>query len=297
MTSWEDFRSGTIAIVGRPNVGKSTLLNRLIGQKISIVSKKPQTTRHVVRGVRTDDNAQYVFVDTPGWQTRHTNRLTQIMNQSVDATFAGVDVVLLVVDERIIRGSDSAMIGRLPGGLPVLAAINKIDQLPDKSVLLPTMAKLADQFPFKSIVPVSASDGTQIDRLLTALREYLPKGPPVYDIETLTDQNERFFAAEFLREKIFRLTGDEIPYMTGVMIDQFIVEGPMRRIAATVFVDRRAHRQILIGKDGERMKRIASEARLDMEALFGGPVFLQVWVKIKPGWVDNPGIVSSLMSL
>lgn len=296
-TSSDDFRSGTIAIVGRPNVGKSTLLNQLIGQKISIVSKKPQTTRHVVRGIRTDDNAQYIFVDTPGWQTQHANQLNKAMNQSIDAAFLGVDVVLLVLDERIITRSDPAMIKRLPAAIPVVAAINKIDTLSDKSVLLPVLEKLNETFPFKTIVPVSAASGAQVGELLAALREWLPVGPPVYGVESLTDQNERFFAAEFLREKIFRLTGDEIPYVTGVMIDKFELDGDLRRIAATVFVDRKSHKQIILGKDGERMKRIATEARLDMEQLFGGRVFLQVWVKVKPGWTDNPGIVKDLMSL
>lgn len=293
----DSFRSGAVAIVGRPNVGKSTLLNCLIGQKISIVSKKPQTTRHVVRGIRTDDDAQYVFVDTPGWQTRHSNRLTQAMNQSIDNTFAGVDVVLFVIDDRFLSRMDMAMIQRLPRNLPVIAAVNKIDTLSDKSVLLPALAALDAAFPFRAIVPVSAANGLQAEHLLSELKKSLPVQPPIYELEALTDQNERFFAAEFLREKIFRLTGDEVPYLTGVTIEQFVVEGAVRRIAATVFVDRRAHKQILIGKDGERMKRIASEARADMEALFDGPVFLQVWVKIKAGWADHPGIVADLMSL
>jgi GTP-binding protein Era len=282
-----DFRAGYVAIVGRPNVGKSTLLNRLIGQKISIVSSKPQTTRHSVRAVLTNNHVQYCFVDTPGWQHHKKTALSHQMNQAIMDAFSGVDVVVFVTDAKKLQEIDSKMLLRLPAHLPVILAINKIDQLSDKSRLLLVIEKWADAFNFSEVVPISAEQSIQLDDLLSIIAKHLPVSDPLFDPDELTDQNERFFAAEFIREKVFRLLGDEVPYSAGVLIDQFTIEGNVRKIAATVIVDRPGHKGILIGKHGQKMKRIATDARKEMEKLFKGKVFLEIWVKVKPGWVDD----------
>ena len=291
-----DFRAGFVAIVGRPNVGKSTLLNRLIGQKISIVSSKPQTTRQSVRGVLTTDIAQYCFVDTPGWQHHKKTVLSHNMNQAIMDAFGGVDVVVFVIDAKKMQEIDNSMLLRLPTHLPVILAINKIDKLTDKSLLLPAIQKWSEAFSFAEVIPIAAEKSIQLDSLLSAIASCLPESDPVFDPDELTDQSERFFAAEFIREKVFRLLGNEVPYSAGVMIDQFIVEGHTRKIAATVIVDRPGHKGILIGKKGEKMKRIATDARKEMEKLFGGKVFLEVWVKVKPGWVDDQRTLRDITS-
>ena len=291
-----DFRAGYVAIVGRPNVGKSTLLNQLIGQKISIVSSKPQTTRQSIRGVLTDNKAQYCFVDTPGWQHHKKTALSRHMNQSIMNAFAGVDVVVFVIDAKRLQEVDDTMLLRLPTHLPVILAINKIDKLLDKSLLLPAIEKWVQAFDFKEVVPISAEKSIQLENLLLAIAKHLPVSALIFDPDELTDQNERFFAAEFIREKVFRLLGDEVPYSAGVMINQFTHEDNIRKIAATVIVDRPGHKGILIGKFGQKMKRIATDARKEMEKLFGGKVFLEVWVKVKPGWTDDQRILREVMS-
>ena len=293
-SSGSSFRAGYVAIVGRPNVGKSTLLNQLIGQKISIVSSKPQTTRQAVRGVRTDDDVQFCFVDTPGWQGNKKTLLNRTMDQAVTDAFAGVDVVVFVIDPKWLEKPDDAMLLRLPKQLPVILVINKIDQLKDKSCLLPAMQTLSHAFSFAEIVPISAEKGTQVDTLVAAMAKYLPLSDPIFDPDDLTDHSERFFAAEFIREKVFRLLGDEVPYSCGVVIDQFKHEKGVRKIAATVLVDKPGQKAILIGKQGQKMKRIASEARQEMEKLFDGRVFLEIWVKVKPGWLDDKRTLNDL---
>lgn len=289
-----NFRSGFIAIVGRPNVGKSTLLNALIGHKISITSRKPQTTRHRITGIHTDEAAQSIFVDTPGFQTEHTNALNRAMNKSVTEALNSVDAVLFVVEAGHYDERDKRVLKLLPDTRPVILVINKIDTLADKAELLPFIERLAKEFAFKEIVPVSAEKGSQIDALRAAIRPCLPEGPLLFDPDDLTDRNERFLAAEIIREKIFRLLGEEVPYATTVMIEQFTQEGNLRRIHASVIVDKPGQKAILIGKGGEKMKAISTQARQDMERLFEGKVFLQIWVKVKSGWADDARAIKSL---
>jgi GTP-binding protein Era len=288
------FRTGQVAIIGRPNVGKSTLVNALVGQRISITSRKAQTTRHRIAGILTTADAQYVFVDTPGFQTRHRSRLNERMNRTVTTSLAGVDATILVVEAGRIDGADRAVIGLLPANAPVVAAINKVDRLGDKDALLPQIAELARLHPFTAFVPVSAEKDVGLDRLLTEVRALLPEGAPAYDADTLTDRDERFLATEYVREKIFRQLGAEVPYATTVVIEKFEHEGELRRIFVAVYVDRDSHRAILLGEGGARMKSIASDARADMERLFGGRVYLEVWVRVKRGWADDERMLERL---
>ncbi|MBL8445993.1 MAG: GTPase Era [Zoogloeaceae bacterium] len=288
------FRSGFVAIVGRPNVGKSTLLNRLVGQKISIVSRKAQTTRHRIVGVRTDPQAQFVFVDTPGFQTEHRNALNRSMNRAVTTALAEVDVVFFVVEAGRFGAADQKVLELLPEGGQVLLVVNKVDLMADKTQLLPFIEKMAATHPFAEIVPVSAERGTQVEDLVKAALPHLAEGPPIFAEDDITDRSERFLAAEFLREKLFRLLGDEIPYGLAVEIERFEQEGALRRIHAAIIVDRPGYKGIVIGKGGERLKRIASEARQDLETLFQGKVFLEVWVKVRGGWADDERALKSL---
>jgi GTP-binding protein Era len=289
-----ELKSGTIAIVGRPNVGKSTLLNRLIGEKISIVSRKAQTTRHRIMGILTRPDAQFVFVDTPGFQTKHTNALNRSMNRGVTQALAEVDVVVFVLDADHFDERDKAVIKLLPSERPVILAVNKIDQIKDKSLLLPILAKLAEQFTFAAIVPISAAKGRQLDDLLTETRKHLPNNELLFGEDEITDKSEKFIASEYIREKLFRLIGDELPYAATVEVEKFEIDGALRRISAAIVVDRQAHKGIVIGKGGETLKRIASEARQDMERLFDGKVFLEVFVKVKSGWSDDERLLKSL---
>jgi len=287
-------RSGYIAIAGRPNVGKSTLLNHLIGAKVSITSRKAQTTRHRILGVRSDAGAQFVFLDTPGFQTQHRNALNRAMNKSVTDAMASADVALLVIEAAGWRPEDATVCALFPAALPVVLAINKIDALKQQDKLLTLIDKVRKVHEFAAIVPVSARGGAGLDALLGELARQLPVSAPMYEADMLTDRPERFLAAEMIREKVFRLSGEEIPYATDVTIEKFEEDGGLRRIQATILVDRPGHKVILLGAKGERMKRIASEARLDMEKLFGVKVFLEVWVKVKSGWADNATMLKSL---
>ena len=280
-------RAGHVAIVGRPNVGKSTLLNHLVGQKVSITSKKAQTTRHRVTGILTTAVAQFVFVDTPGFQTQHRSRLNERMNRAVTQSLADVDAVVLVVEAGRTVAADHTVIRLLPAGASVVVALNKVDQLKDKDALLPQMAELSALYPFKAIVPVSAEKEQALDRLLAEMATLLPEAAPIYGADEITDRDERFLAAEFIREKIFRLLGEEVPYAATVGIDRFVEDGGVRHIYATVYVDRDNQKAILVGAGGVQMKEIASKARADMERTFGGPVFLEVWVRVKRGWADD----------
>lgn len=288
------FHSGFVAIVGRPNVGKSTLLNRLVGQKISIVSRKAQTTRHRITGVLTQDDAQYVFVDTPGFQTRHSNALNRTMNRTVTQVLADVDLVFMVIEAGRFDGADRQVVNLLPPDAKVVLVINKVDQMADKSKLLPFIDEVQKAFAFAEIVPLSAEKGTNVGALLKTARQYLPEGVPMFGPDDITDRSERFMAAEFLREKLFRLLGDELPYGIAVEIEKFETEGRLRRIHAAVIVDKAGHKGIVIGKGGEQLKRIASEARQELEQLFDGKVFLEVWVKVKSGWSDDERALKSL---
>ena len=289
-----EIKSGTIALVGRPNVGKSTLLNRLIGEKISIVSRKAQTTRHRIMGILTKADAQYVFVDTPGFQTQHANALNRAMNRGVTQALADVDVVILVVEAERFDARDLAVVKLLPRERPVILAVNKIDQMKDRAKLLPILAKLAAQYAFTAIVPVSAAKGSQLDDLLAETRKHLPNDELLFGEDEITDKSERFLASEYIREKLFRLIGDELPYAATVEVEKFEIDGALRRISAAIIVDRQAHKGIVIGKGGETLKRIASEARQDMERLFDGKVFLEIFVKVKSGWSDDERLLKSL---
>lgn len=288
------FRAGFIAIVGRPNVGKSTLLNRIVGQKISITSRKAQTTRHRVTGVRSGADAQFVFVDTPGFQTRHGGAMNAAMNRSVRQALSDTDAVLLVVEAGRLGSADRQVLELLPKDRPVLLVANKADQLKDKAAMLEFLKSASEAYSFAEIIPVSAKQGTGIDELLKTLAGYLPEGPPLYGEDDYTDQTERTLAAELIREKLFRLCGEEIPYATAVTIDKFEEEGRLRRIYATILVDRDNQKAIVIGKGGEKLKQISTQARQDMEKLFDARVYLEVWVKVKGGWSDDVRVLKSL---
>ena len=285
-------RCGHVAIVGRPSVGKSTLLNALIGARISITSRKPQTTRHRISGIRSEPLVQYIFVDTPGFQTRHASKLNERLNRAVRDALAGVDVIVFVADAARFTAADRAVLALLPEDVPVIAALNKTDLLTDKRALLPRIAEIAALRTFAALIPVSAERGSELAALKEVIAQHLPEGPALYGDDELTDRDERFLAAEFIREKIFRQLGDEVPYSTAVMIDSFEHGGDLRRIRATVFVDKSSQRAMLIGEGGARMKAIASQARADMEALFGGRVFLDVWVRVKSGWSNSDAMSS-----
>jgi len=289
-----DFRTGFIAIVGRPNVGKSTLLNRLVGQKISIVSRKAQTTRHRITGILTTEDAQFVFVDTPGFQTRHLNALNRMMNRSVVQSLKEVDVILFVIECGRFSDEDREVMNLLPEGVPVVLVINKIDRLKEKTEALPFIAQMQTEREFAALVPVSAQKGAGEAVLQQAIRALLPEGAPMYESDAITDRSERFLAGEFIREKLFRQLGDELPYGMAVEIEKFEQDGALRRIHAAIIVDRPAHKGIVIGEGGQRLKEIATEARAEMEKLFDGKVFLEVWVKVKSGWSDDERALRSL---
>jgi GTPase len=278
---------GQIAIVGRPNVGKSTLVNKLTGAKVAIVSAKPQTTRQRVRGVVTVPTAQFVFVDTPGYQTRFTSALNKTMNRYVTQTFADVDVVVLVVEALKWTREDDAVLRLVPTPQPTILAINKVDKVTDKAKMIEYVAELSKKREFAAFVPISAQNGTQTKNLLAEIEKLLPEGEPMFDEDAMTDRDEKFLAAELVREKVFRLLGDEVPYGCTVVIEQFTIEGELRRIFAAVLVDNENHKPMLIGKGGARMKQIGTSARKDMESLFGGPVYLEVFVKVRTGWANT----------
>jgi len=290
----QKFHAGYLAIVGCPNVGKSTLMNRLIGAKVSITSKKAQTTRHRIHGILTSATHQYVFVDTPGFQMQHRNALNRAMNRAVTGAMTDIDVVLFVIEANRWRAEDGKVLERLQADIPVVLVISKIDRLTDKNTLLPFIASMAEQHKFSEIVPISAERGDNIDTLLQVLGRYLPEADPIFGPDDLTDRSERFLAAELLREKLFRNLGEELPYGIAVEIERFEEVDGVRRIHAAIIVDREAHKAIVIGRGGERMKRVSSDARKDMERLFGGKVWLETWVKVKGGWADDERALRSL---
>ncbi len=285
------YRAGTVAIVGRPNVGKSTLLNRLVGAHVSITSRKAQTTRHRILGIRTDTAAQIVFVDTPGYQTRHANALNRAMNRAVTGTLAGVDAALFVAEAWAWDDRDDQALALVPPGLPTVLALNKVDRVKDRAKLAEVLVACAAKRDFAALVPVSAEKGTQVGALALELAKRLPEGEPIYGPDDLTDRPERFLAGELVRERLFRLLGEELPYTCAVVVERFEQEGGLRRIGATIFVDREGHKAIVIGEGGATLKRIGTEARHAMEALFGGKVFLELWVRVKGGWADNEALV------
>ncbi|HKX37262.1 MAG TPA: GTPase Era [Burkholderiales bacterium] len=279
-------RCGTIGFVGRPNTGKSSLLNRLVGEKLSIVSARPQTTRHLVTGILTRPGCQYVFIDAPGMPPKMKSVLHRALNRRVNEAAREADVVLFVVEAGRLGPEDRAALERIPRSQRVVAVVNKMD-LVRRLDLIPFLDRLAKLRDFQAIVPVSAKTGRNVEELLRVLAEALPEGPFAYPEGELTDRDERFFAAELLREKLFEALGEELPYRCEVLIESFKQEGRLRRIEATILVERESQRAIVLGERGERLKRMATAARLDMERLFGGKVYLGTWVKVRRAWTDD----------
>lgn len=293
--SEEAFRCGYVALVGRPNVGKSTLLNGLLGQKISITSHRPQTTRHRILGIKTLEAAQIVYVDTPGLHQGDRKALNRAINKAAMAALHSVDVVAFVVEGMQWDAEDQWILDKLKDvKAPVILVVNKVDALEDKALLLPHLQKLAALHPFADIVPLSARERDNLDSFESCVVRHLPAAPPLYPEDQITDRSERFLAAELVREKLFRRLGQEVPYGLTVEIEQFRQEGGLRRIHALIWVERESHKAIVIGKGGALLKEIGSEARRDMERLFDGKVFLQLWVKVKEGWADDERALRSL---
>jgi len=291
-------RCGLIAIVGKPNVGKSTLLNALVGQKISITSRKAQTTRHRIIGIRTVNEAQFIFVDTPGFQTRHSNALNRSLNKTVLGAVSDVDLVLFVVQAGSYNSADDKVLDLLSSHVPVVLLANKLDQVHRRAELAPWMQDMGCNYNFAELIPMSAKNSKDIERLLTLCKNYLPEQPWWYGQDELTDKSEKFLAAEIIREKLFRLTGDELPYTSTIVIDKFEEEkgrtvSRMVRIAATLVVERDGHKAMVIGEGGERLKRIGTEARQELEKLIDAKVFLELWVKVRSGWADDEARVRS----
>ena len=280
------FRCGAVALVGRPNVGKSTLQNALLGQKLSITSRKPQTTRRSLRGVLTTETAQFILIDTPGFQTRYRGTLNRMMNRAVGGALEAVDVVALVVEAERFGAEDRRLLKLAPANVPLFLVVNKIDTSKPAG-LMSFLKKTAGEAEFAEIVPVSASRGKGLEELLRALEPYLPEQPAIHSADELTDRNERFLAAEFIREKLFRQLGEELPYSAGVEIEKFEEQADLRRIHASIVVEKEGHKAIVIGTGGAKLKQIATAARLDMEKLFGGKVYLEVWVRVRGGWTDD----------
>ncbi|MDG1074666.1 MAG: GTPase Era [Methylophilaceae bacterium] len=289
-----NFKCGTVAIVGRPNVGKSTLLNHILGLKLAITSRKAQTTRHRLLGIHTTADTQFIFVDTPGFQQKHLNALNKSLNKTVTQVLNEVDVVLFVIEPMKLGQADEIVLKLLPKNKPVILVVNKADLMGDKNNLLPLIQDFDLLHPFSSIVPVSAKKNLYIDDLLEAVRAHLPEQAAIYGEDELTDKNERFLAAEMIREKIFRLLGDEIPYSIAVEIEKFETVNNLRRIFAAIIVDKDSQKPMIIGKRGDKLKQISTEARQDMEKLFGSKVYLETWVKVKGGWADNERALKSL---
>ena len=291
-------RCGLIAIVGKPNVGKSTLLNALVGQKISITSRKAQTTRHRITGIRTIGPTQFIFVDTPGFQTRHSTALNRSLNKTVVGAIGEVDLVLFVVEAGSFTLGDAKVLSLLKPGTPALLVANKLDKVVRRAEIAPWLRDMQQRHEFAEFVPMSAKNAKDVERLFTICEKFLPEQAWWYAEDELTDRSEKFLASETVREKLFRFTGDELPYTSTVIIDKFEEEpspkhGRMVRIAATIVVERDGHKAMVIGERGERLKRIGTEARTELEKLLGAKVFLELWVKVRSGWADDEARVKS----
>ena len=280
-------RCGYVAILGRPNVGKSTLVNRLVGTKLSITSAKAQTTRHRIVGVVTRPDAQFLLLDTPGYQTRNRGALNRVLNRTASQAALEADVVILVADAHGWSDADDRALALVPKGKSVVVALNKVDAVADKARLLPIARRLAERPGVSAIVPISARTGRQVDELLDECTRHLPEGPAQFEPDAFTDRSERFMAAEAVREKMFRLLGEELPYQSTVIIEKYEELPSLRRIFAAIVVEREAQKPIVLGAGGERIKRIASEARQDLEKMLDCKVYLEVWVKVKGGWADD----------
>ena len=297
--SREGLHCGLVAIVGKPNVGKSTLLNALVGQKISITSRKAQTTRHRITGMRTQGSTQFVFVDTPGFQTRHNNALNRSLNKTVKGAVGDVDLILFVVEAGMFNQADAKVLALLGKNIPTLLVANKLDQVNRRADIAPWLQEMQQRHAFAEFVPMSAKNAKDIERLLGICERFLPEQAWWYAQDELTDRSEKFLASETVREKLFRLTGDELPYTSTVVIDKFEEEagrGKQKRllkIAATIVVERDTHKAMVIGDKGERIKRIGTETRVELEKTLDAKVFIELWVKVRSGWADDEARVRS----
>ena len=294
-TGLEEKRCGYVALIGRPNVGKSTLLNHLLRQKISITSRKPQTTRHRILGILSDQKTQCIFVDTPGLHSQYTKALNKVMNDTVISTLRDVDMVLFVLERLTFNSEDELVLQQVQKcTVPVILVINKIDQIQDKERLLPHIQELDNKHVFSDVIPVSALGGHNLERLAMLVKGALPEGPFLFPEDQVTDRSSRFIAAEMIREKVTRQLGDELPYEVTVEIERFKLEGSITHVYGLILVDKPGQKKIIIGNDGSRLKQIGSAARADMELAFDGKVMLNLWVKVKGGWADDDRALQSL---
>lgn len=286
---------GYVALIGRPNVGKSTLMNHLLGQKLSITSRKPQTTRHRIIGIKTNPAGQAIFMDTPGMHSEEKKVLNRYLNKTADSTLLGVDLVVWLLDGLYWHEYDDRIFKKLQdAGVPAILVINKIDKIKDKQAVLEFFAEAKQKYPFEQIVPVSALKNTNLDLLEQQIMNLLPEAEPIYPADQITDRPERFFAAEIVREKLTRRLGDELPYALTVEIELYEEHPELSKIYANIWVERSSQKSIIIGKQGEMLKKIGTEARIDIEKLIGQKVYLQLWVKVKKGWSDNERALQSL---
>ena len=289
---------GFVAIIGRPNVGKSTLMNHLIGQKISITSRKPQTTRNRILGIDTDGEYQAAYVDTPGLHRQEARAINHLMNRAAESALGDVDLVLLVVDPFVWNDDDEMAFARVrqanKAGCPTVLILNKLDQVGDKKKLLPVIEKISEKLNFEAVIPVSALKGVNLPEVKKIIKDYLPEGEHLFDDDSVTDRSQRFLAAEIVREKLMRQMGDELPYSATVEIEEFREDGELLRISAAILVERDGQKKMVIGAGGQRVKKIGSEARIDMERLFDSKVFLKLFVKVKAGWADDKRALKSL---
>ena len=287
-------KCGKIAIIGQPNVGKSTLLNFILGQKLSITSRKAQTTRNQILGIHTEKNIQFIFVDTPGYQQKFLNQMNKRMNKSVTSVFHDVDVVIFMSEPKILNEIEIDLVKMIPNGIPVINLINKIDRITNKNKILELIDINSELKIFKKIIPASIKLKDNQKIILQEITEFLPEQDFVFDVDDITDKNERFLAAEIIREKIFRFTGDELPYSIAVEIENFEHKDNLRRIFATILVDKDSQKPVVIGKDGEKLKRISTDSRRDMEKLFQSKIWLEIWDKVQKNWFDDARALKSL---
>ena len=292
----KEFRSGYVAIIGRPNVGKSTLINRVLGQKLCITSRRPQTTRHRILGIKTDNDSQLIYVDTPGLHIDDKKAMNRYMNRAAASSIDDVDVILFVVDGMNWTDEDEKVLERLKvsAKAPVILVINKMDKLADKEVMLPHIQKLSAQFDYANVFPISARKGMNLDELEKQIKQLVPEGDLIFPEDQITDRSSRFLAAELVREQLFRHLGQELPYSITVEIEQFDDEKDLYRIGAVIYVERDGQKAIVIGKKGDLLKSVGKDARIEMQSLFGHKVFLRLWVKVREGWGDNERMLKNL---
>jgi GTP-binding protein Era len=287
-------KCGKIAIIGQPNVGKSTLLNFILGQKLSITSRKAQTTRNQILGIHSEKDIQFIFVDTPGYQQKFLNQMNKRMNKSVTSVFHDVDVVIFMSEPKTLNEIEIELVKMIPNDTPVINLINKIDRVKNKNKILELIDINSELQIFKKIIPASIKLKDNQKIILQEIAEFLPEQDFIFDVDDITDKNERFLAAEIIREKIFRLTGDELPYSIAVEIENFEHKDNLRRIFAIILVDKDSQKPVVIGKDGEKLKRISTESRRDMEKLFQSKIWLEIWVKVQKNWFDDARALKSL---